>query len=54
MRYKYGKHTRNIWGCFYFYFSFLYFGGVFKKTIMLFIMFSLILKIISIYKAKEG
>ena len=36
MLHKYGKSTRDIWGRFYFYFSlvFLYFRGVFNKTII--------------------
>jgi len=36
MLYKCGKHTRNFlaWGVFIFYCSFVYFVGVFDKTII--------------------
>ena len=34
MLYKYGKHTREYLGHFYFYFSFINFDGVFITTII--------------------
>jgi len=34
MNHKYGKRTHDFLGRIYFYFSFVYFGGVFNKTII--------------------
>jgi len=34
MSHKHGKRTHYIFGRIYFYFSFVYFGGVFNETII--------------------